>query len=106
MYTLSKPNFSKVGIGEVLTVGFGVSLIASIRLVSKALDKIMGPFNAVSKSLESKRSLSKHKMYLKAILRNKVRVPEELAISIAILAGSLVVLAQVDPAKFGLLLVH
>ncbi len=93
--------FSKVGIGEVLTVGFGVSLIASIRLVSKALDKIMGPFNAVSKVAGKVNGvLSKTQDVLKSYSEKiKSESLKNVAISIAILAGSLVVLAQVDPAK-------
>ena len=80
--------------GELLLIGFGVSLIAAVLLIRKALDKAGTIKNEIAELISSLGGMiDAKKMQIKA------EALKTFATSIAILAGSVFVLAQLDYGK-------
>ena len=89
-----KEKLSGIDIGKVITAIFGVSLIAAIRAISKAIASFKSPLASITDILDSFNGvLQSYSTKLKADAIQKI------AISIGILAASIVVLTQIDQGK-------
>ena len=89
--------------GAILTVAFGIAAFKTFNDVTKVLDKFAGPFEGVGKVLKSVAGLLNT---LKGTLKDfslslKAKAIQDIAIAVAILAGSLVVLSLVKPERLG-----
>ena len=99
---------SNFGIGEILTLGVGTGLIATIRKVNKIIaavkkplaeiGKVLGNFNGILVSVKNAVNAHISEIKSRAVL-NVARSIEILAKSIGIIAASIVVLTLVDQDK-------
>lgn len=90
-HTVGQKLSDNIGIGELFTIGLGAGLILLMKTVNKVIDTIGGPLGDFSRIIDGLSGVLKsYSMKIKAEALEKV------AISIAILAGSLVALSRVD----------
>lgn len=96
-----KSKFSGIGLGEILTILFGVSLFAAVRSISKALEELKSPLDAFVDLIDGATGvLHGFSGVLKAYSTNlKAEAIQKIAISIGILAASIVILTQLDQKK-------
>ena len=97
-----KQKFSDhIGIGEILTIGLGGSLILFVKKIGDALETLAGPFDDLSGILSGFDKLLKSAS--KAInafaMKTKSQALMNVAISVGILAASIVALTLVDQTK-------
>lgn len=92
---------NNLGIGEILTVGIGAGLIFAIKKVSKAFEKLVGPFNDIANVVKNFNGilLSAKKAINAFALKTKSKALLNVAFAVATLAGSIALLTSLDQAK-------
>lgn len=87
-----------IGVGEILTVGMGVGLIVFVKKLSKTIDKLTKPLFDLSAIIGNfNKVLGSCSQAINAFaLKTKSEALRNVAVSIAILAGSLYLLTKAD----------
>ena len=97
-----KDKFSEhVGLGEILTIGVGASIIVFVKKIGDALEALSGPFKSISDILSGFDTLlgSCSTAINAFATKTKSQALMNVAISIGILAASIVALTLVDQSK-------
>ena len=97
-----KDKFSEhVGLGEILTIGVGASIIVFVKKIGDALEALSGPFKSISNILSGFDTLlgSCSTAINAFATKTKSQALMNVAISIGILAASIVALTLVDQSK-------
>lgn len=99
--SIGKKIRDNIGLGELLTVGIGASMILTVKKLGEVIDKFSAPFEAISNIADSFSEVleSCQKAINSFALKTKSQALLNIAISVGILAASLVALTLVDQSK-------
>ena len=96
-----KGKFNGIGIGEILTIGFGASFILFVKKVSDAVDKLEDLFGTVGKIVSNFTDILDGVADVLGAYKSKIKAEsfKTIAEAIAILVGSLALLTMLDQKK-------